>query len=214
MLWLCLVTRLGYARLFVLAVLVFAVGFGARLTWELSPIAGAQTTSSALNPAEARQALQGLEVAEPGSTEGYSRERFPHWSKARDFGWDVPDPSCDVRQAALIRDGENVQVETGCNVVSGTWLDPYTGNTYSRPSDMDVDHVVPLANAWRTGASSWDDNQREAYANDPDVVLSVEDNANQSKGDKGRKLGSLPTRPNIVTTRNAGYTSRTSTTLA
>ncbi len=64
---------------------------------------------------------------------GYSREKFPHCSEAQEYGWEVQDPSCDVRDAALIRDGKDVQVGEGCDIVSGEWLDPYTGNTYTNP---------------------------------------------------------------------------------
>ena len=149
-------------------------------------------TSRVGSPAEASETLEKLKVMPPGSMSGYSRERFPHWSKASDFGWDPPQASCDAREAALIRDGEDVKVGSGCKVTSGTWLDPYTGKTYTKPSDIDTDHVVPLANAWRSGASSWDDRRRERYANDPDVLLSVEDKANQSKGDKGPEAWKPP----------------------
>ena len=51
---------------------------------------------------------------------------------------------------------------------------------------------MPLANAWRSGASYWDNEERERYANDPEVLLSVEDNANQSKGDKGPEAWKPP----------------------
>ncbi len=142
--------------------------------------------------ASAEAALDGLKVSQPGSMSGYSREKFPHWSKASEFGWDPPQPSCDAREAALIRDGENVEVGRECKVESGTWPDPYTARTFTKPSDIDTDHVVPLANAWRSGASSWDDEERERYANDPEVLLSVEDNANQSKGDKGPEAWKPP----------------------
>jgi len=142
--------------------------------------------------AEASEALQELKVAQPASMSGYSRGRFSHWSKASDFGWDPPQTSCNAREAALIRDGEDVEVGSGCKVTSGTWFDPYTAKTYTQPSDIDTDHVVPLANAWRSGASSWDDERRERYANDPEVLLSVEDNANQAKGDKGPEAWKPP----------------------
>jgi hypothetical protein len=144
------------------------------------------------NAASAGTSLDGLEVSEPGSMSGYSREKFPHWSKASEFGWDPPEWSCNAREAALIRDGEAVEVGRECKVESGTWLDPYTTNTYTEPSDIDTDHVVPLANAWRSGASYWDNEERERYANDPEVLLSVEDNANQSKGDKGPEAWKPP----------------------
>ena len=73
----------------------------------------------------------------------------------------------------MIRDGEGVEVDSGCEVTSGSWYGPYTDQTFTAPSDIDTDHVVPLANAWRSEASSWTDEERERYANDPDVLLSV-----------------------------------------
>ena len=143
------------------------------------------TGSEVSAPDDALAALNELAVAEPGSTSGYSREEFSHWSPANDFGWNAPESSCDTREAALIRDGEDVEVGRGCKVTSGSWYDPYTTRTYTDPQEIDIDHVVPLAEAWRSGASSWDDARREEYANDPDVLLSVEDNANQQKSDQG-----------------------------
>lgn len=140
------------------------------------------------------KALKKLEVAPPGSMAGYDREDFPHWSDAQEFGWDVSDSACDVREAALIRDGEDVSVGEGCDVASGRWLDPYTTQTYTDPLDIDIDHLVPLANAYRSGASNWDEAERERYANDPDNLLSVEDNANQEKGDKGPEAWKPPNR--------------------
>ncbi len=154
--------------------------------------AGGSGTTQVGNSDEASQALQELEVSEPGSMSGYSRESFEHWSRANDFGWDAPEDSCDAREAALIRDGEDVEVGSGCKVTSGSWYDPYTTQTFNDPQEIDIDHVVPLANAWRSGASSWSDEERERYANDPEVLLSVEDNANQSKGDKGPEAWKPP----------------------
>ena len=145
-------------------------------------------------PANAGKALKKLEVSLPGSMAGYDREDFPHWSDAQEFGWDVSDSACDVREAALIRDGEDVAVGEGCDVESGRWLDPYTKRTYTDPLDIDIDHLVPLANAYRSGASEWDEAERERYANDPDNLLSVEDNANQEKGDKGPEAWKPPNR--------------------
>jgi Protein of unknown function (DUF1524) len=156
------------------------------------PGGAAQNSTKNVDAGSAETALDGLEVLEPGSMSGYSREKFRHWSKASEFGWDPPQPSCDAREAALIRDGETVEIGSECKVQSGTWLDPYTSQTFTNPSDIDTDHVVPLANAWRSGASEWDKDARERYANDPEVLLSVEDNANQSKGDKGPEAWKPP----------------------
>lgn len=147
-----------------------------------------------VSPSAAGKALKELEVSTPGSMAGYDREDFPHWSDAQENGWRVSDSACDVREAALIRDGENVSVGEGCDVESGRWLDPYTKRTYTDPLEIDIDHIVPLANAYRSGASEWDEPERERYANDPDNLLSVEDNANQEKGDKGPEAWKPPNR--------------------
>jgi len=145
-------------------------------------------------PADAGGALKGLEVSPPGSMAGYDREDFPHWSDAQEFGWNVSDSACDVREAALIRDGQDVVVGEGCDIESGRWRDPYTTRAYTDPLDIDIDHLVPLANAHRSGASAWDEAERERYANDPNNLLSVEDNANQEKGDKGPEAWKPPNR--------------------
>lgn len=141
--------------------------------------------------------LKDLTVVSSGSMAGYSRQEFPHWaSEAASYGWAEPDGSCDVRDAALIRDGEGVEIDEDCSITAGTWPDPYTGRTLTDPSEVDIDHVVPLANAWRSGASSagWSTDDREAYANDPKVLLSADDAANQTKGDKGPEAWKPPNR--------------------
>ncbi|MCF6526120.1 HNH endonuclease [Streptomyces sp. JJ36] len=121
--------------------------------------------------------LDSLEVRPPGTMDGYARDRFPHWS-ARDGG-------CDTRDAVLRRDGTEVRTEDECDVVSGRWRSPFDGAEWTDPSDVDVDHVVPLAEAWRSGARAWDDARREEFANDMErpQLLAVTDNVNQEKGD-------------------------------
>ena len=146
---------------------------------------------------DALSLLRSLTVAPPRSMAGYSREEFPHWaSDAASYGWKEPDGSCDVRDAALIRDGQGVQIDEDCSITAGTWLDPYTGRTLTNSSEVDIDHVVPLGNAWRSGASSsaWSTADREAYANDPEVLLSADAGANRAKGDKGPEAWRPPNR--------------------
>ena len=171
-----------------LAALLAVVALGSVVTQD----AGARRATPAEKLAE-------LQVRPAGSMVDYSRDKFPHWSDAQEYGWvlpaGTPDPgSCDVRDAALIRDGRDEVVGSGCFVGSGRWFDPYTGNTYTDPLDVDIDHVVPLANAWRSGAASWDPAKRERFANVPPDVLAVEDNANQAKGDKGPEAWKPPRR--------------------
>jgi hypothetical protein len=118
-----------------------------------------------------------LEVGKPASMKGYSREKFPHW---RSTG-----KNCDVRDSVLKRDGSKVKL-SGCNVVAGTWKSVYDDKTLTSPTQVDIDHVVPLANAWRSGAASWTTDQRENFANDLDdpQLVAVSAGSNRSKGDQ------------------------------
>ncbi|MCI2419628.1 HNH endonuclease family protein [Saccharopolyspora sp. K220] len=130
------------------------------------------------DPAAAKSQLAELTVAPEGSMDGYSREKFPHWIEGPD--------NCNTRESVLKRDGDNVQVGSDCYPTSGSWFSPYDGETWTQPSDVDIDHVVPLAAAWRSGAAQWTQDQRQAFANDLDSpqLIAVTDNVNQEKGDQ------------------------------
>lgn len=142
--------------------------------------------SVSMNAAWARTTMTKLKMAPSGSNAGYSRAQFPHWRDASVNGWPVaPSNSCDTRAAALYRDGRMVKVSPKCTNMVGMWTDPYTGSVVLSPSKMQGDHMVPLANAWRSGAKSWATAKRVQFANDPLVVVSVLGTANAAKGDKG-----------------------------
>ena len=121
--------------------------------------------------------LSKLKVAKAGSMRGYDRDEFPHWRKTG--------ANCDVRDAVLKRDGRKVKY-SGCNVVAGTWKSVYDGKTLDSPTKVDIDHVVPLANAWRSGAAAWTDDKRADFANDLDrpQLVAVSQNSNRGKGDQ------------------------------
>jgi len=127
--------------------------------------------------ATAKTELSKLTVQAEGSESGYSRDKFPHWIDQGD--------SCNTREVVLKRDGENVQVGSDCYPTSGTWKSPYDDGEWTQPSDVDIDHMVPLAQAWRSGASSWTTDKRQDFANDLDhaQLWAVTDNVNQEKGD-------------------------------
>jgi hypothetical protein len=111
----------------------------------------------------------------------YNRKDWPHWI-------DQDNDCQNTRHEILIRDStEPVRFKTskGCIVVTGKWLGPYTGQTFLQASDLDIDHVVPLAYAHRNGGASWDKERKMEFANDPDNLLAVDDSTNQSKGSKG-----------------------------
>ena len=73
--------------------------------------------------------------------------------------------ACNTRETVLGRDGSSVVVDSSCAAVSGTWYSPYDGVTEFAASDIDIDHVVALAEAWRSGASGWTTSRRESFAN-------------------------------------------------
>ncbi|WP_238017145.1 HNH endonuclease family protein [Dactylosporangium sp. AC04546] len=122
--------------------------------------------------------LNALTVATQGSTSGYSRDLFPHWITISG--------ACNTRETVLKRDGSSVVTDSACAATSGRWYSPYDGATWTAASDVDIDHVVPLAEAWRSGASSWTTAKRQSFANDltRPQLIAVTDNVNQSKGDQ------------------------------
>ncbi|MBQ0977869.1 HNH endonuclease family protein [Micromonospora sp. M61] len=128
--------------------------------------------------ATAQSQLNALTVATQGSTSGYSRDLFPHWITISG--------SCNTREQVLKRDGTSVVVDSSCAATSGRWYSPYDGATWTAASDVDIDHVVPLAEAWRSGANSWTTSRRQSFANDltRPQLIAVTDNVNQSKGDQ------------------------------
>ncbi|SDR06221.1 HNH endonuclease family protein [Actinopolyspora saharensis] len=128
--------------------------------------------------AEAADLLDELRVAPKGSMDGYDRDEFPHWAEAEGR-------NCNVRERVLIREGTGVDTGRDCYPTSGEWESWYDGETWTDPSDMDIDHIVPLGEAWRSGASEWTVDKREKFANDLDgpQLVAVTDSVNRSKGD-------------------------------
>ncbi|WP_246430667.1 HNH endonuclease family protein [Streptomyces rectiverticillatus] len=127
---------------------------------------------------EAKKQLNGLTVAKPRPMTGYSRDKFPHWAQQGN--------KCDTRETILGRDGKGVKRDAECRAVSGSWQSLYDGKTFSAASQVDIDHIVPLANAWRSGADQWTTDRRKALANDltHPQLLTVSAATNRSKGDQ------------------------------
>ncbi|MFI9340405.1 HNH endonuclease family protein [Streptomyces sp. NPDC052773] len=125
----------------------------------------------------ARTYLASLPVAAEDRT-GYNRDLFPHWITISG--------TCNTRETVLKRDGSNVVTDSSCYATSGSWYSPYDGATWTAASDVDIDHLVPLAEAWDSGADSWTTSRRQAFANDltRPQLLAVTDDVNQAKGDK------------------------------
>jgi hypothetical protein len=128
--------------------------------------------------ATSRTHLNALTVAAESHADSYDRDLFPHWITISG--------SCNTRETVLERDGDNVSVGSDCAPTSGSWTSPYDGATWTDPADVDIDHMVPLAEAWASGAWNWTTSRRQQLANDLSIaqLWAVTDNVNQSKSDQ------------------------------
>jgi Protein of unknown function (DUF1524) len=139
-----------------------------------------------IDPSAASQQLGQLQVAASRSMTGYSRERFPHWTQH--------EGGCSTRELVLKRDGTGVTTGANCTVTGGHWVSPYDEKATADPQSLDIDHMVPLANAWRSGADAWTDEQRSKFANDLDhpQLFAVTASVNRAKGDQDPSLWKPP----------------------
>jgi hypothetical protein len=143
--------------------------------------------------------LETLAVKGRAPKTGYERSQFgPAWS-------DVDRNGCDTRNDILYRDLSSIKYKDGtkeCVVQSGILIDPYSGEKISflrgvaTSSEVQIDHVVALSNAWQTGAFKLTYDKRLAFANDPMNLLAVKGRLNSQKGD-GDAATWLPPRKNI-----------------
>ncbi|MFB7787427.1 HNH endonuclease family protein [Streptomyces vinaceus] len=150
----------------------------AALTSLVSAPAAQAAPPAPISAAAARSYLATVTPKTEGSLSGYSRSLFPHWSTVSG--------SCNTRETVLKRDGVGVVTDSACAAVSGSWYSEYDGATWTNAADLDIDHVVPLAEAWRSGAASWATSKRQQFANDltRPQLIAVTDNVNQAKGDQ------------------------------
>ncbi len=139
-----------------------------------APVTTGSTTAPSGDPSWQTE-LATIPIAPEGSHDGYDRDRFHHWIDADGDG-------CNTRCEVLERQRTTSLPGLG----AGGWLSIYDGYSTDDPSELDVDHVVALSEAWRSGASGWDDGRREAFANDLDSgqLIAVTAATNRSKGDR------------------------------
>ena len=117
----------------------------------------------------------------PDYSQGYDRELFKHWIDADKNG-------CTTRAEVLIAEAiVKPKVGKKCALTGGKWVSAYDAKTITDASKLDVDHLVPLAEAWRSGAWAWTAKQRQDFANDLSdsrALIAVTLNSNRSKSDK------------------------------
>ena len=134
----------------------------------------------------------------------YDRDNWRHWTDA--------DGDCqNARHEVLVAESlvaVTFKTNNECQVVTGEWVGAFTGTTVTDPSSLDIDHFVPLANAWKSGAWAWDEDKKEEYANyldDPHHLIAVTASANRSKGAWGpERTGNPLWSPSIAITPLGG----------
>ena len=159
-----------------------------------TPLSPAATVAPSATPTSgpllvaAPTALPGLPQltvrAVPSDLPKYDRDDWRQWVD--------DDGDCqNARHETLVEESRIAVTFTNeerCSVATGEWLDPFTGDILTSARDLDVDHMVPLSNAHRSGAWAWDDARRRAYANDlsyPNHLIAVTNSVNRAKSDQG-----------------------------
>lgn len=117
------------------------------------------------------------------SRDGYVRTAFKHWNAGA-----IADDGCNTRAEVILQEAvEYPEVAPGCKLTGGRWFSPYDDTWVTAASALDVDHLVPLAESWDSGASAWTAKRRETYANDlatPTSLIAVTAKSNRAKADK------------------------------
>ncbi|GGR47952.1 hypothetical protein GCM10010497_59150 [Streptomyces cinereoruber] len=154
--------------------------------------AAAGTAGQSAVPARAASAvpqvlpINAAVAALPLGTEdrtGYRRTSFRHWNAG-----DIPADGCNTRAEVLLAEAVVApEVGPGCTLTGGVWWSYYDDREVTPAGALDIDHMVPLAEAWDSGASAWTAKRREAYANDQGQLASlvaVTARSNRSKADQ------------------------------
>lgn len=137
--------------------------------------------TSAATTASVDTLLAELSVGSETNTTTYDRDAFRHWIDADGDG-------CDTRAEVLMSESTTGTSHTGtCTITSGRWVSDYDGIVFTDAGGLDIDHMVPLKEAWISGAASWSSSRREAFANDLTYfasLVAVSASSNRSKSDQ------------------------------
>lgn len=116
----------------------------------------------------------------PEATVPYDRSQWKHWS-------DLDKNRCNTREDILLSSGKDIKLDAldKCKAISGIWISVYDGKKFTNPSELDIDHVIPLGYAAKHGGQDWTPAKKEIFANDISQLLAVSANSNRSKSDKG-----------------------------
>jgi hypothetical protein len=174
-------------------------GDGSASTSESFPagetLAGAaQAFTAAAPPDEAVALLDGLTVTLPDPSR-------PQYARARFDGWADIDGDCQDTRAEVLLAESLEAVEGRCTVRRGRWASPYEGGLQTQAAMVEIDHLVPLGNAWDAGAWRWPADRLAAYMNDvehPEHLVAVTGTVNASKGNRSPDRWMIPSREQTV----------------
>ena len=110
----------------------------------------------------------------------YDRGLFGSW---KDFDNDCQNTRHELLQTLSL--DEFTLTDKTCRVLTGLWLDPYTNMYFSKSSDLDIDHLVPLKYAWTRGAYNWPKSKRVKFSNDESNLFAVKKSVNRQKSAMG-----------------------------
>ena len=127
-----------------------------------------------------KQTPGATENPSPGTVPKYERKSYKHWIDG--------DRDCRNTRHEVLHD-QSVEKpklsKDSCKVIGGKWTGPYGGETFTAPQSLDIDHIVPLKEAHRSGAWAWSKQKKEEFANDQESnLLAVDRRLNRRKGDK------------------------------
>lgn len=176
-------------RGFVIAALVFFLTAGSLTgSWAVNETAVKlpQATKLQLQVKATKQMLKNIKTLRSYSLKDYDRE-----AQFGDSWLDVEGNGCDTRNDMLKRDLTREVFNDSCEIATGRLKDPYTNKTInfvrgvSTSIKVQIDHVIPLSLAWKSGAHSWSLGKRVAFSNDPLNLMAVDGPTNGSKSDSG-----------------------------
>lgn len=154
------------------------VVFGGSVVLACALLASGVGIAQADTRRDAQRVLNSLPVS-PERSSGYDRDLFDHWS-------DLDDDGCSTREEVLIQERIAGRV-SGCDVIGGRWRSAYDRDVTRNSSSFDIDHYVPLKEAWDSGAWRWTSRTRERFANDLGYrgsLIAVSASSNRSKSDR------------------------------
>lgn len=109
------------------------------------------------------------------SVTNYNREEWGDWTTRG---------GCSTREIVLKRDGVDVKTGKNCTIISGRWLSQYDQQYFTDPADLEIDHIVPLKEAFLSGAENWSKEQKNKFYNSLTNLIAVSGKSNGEKSDQ------------------------------